>query len=394
MDRKSTLYEILGVERTASVTEIKRRFRELARTHHPDVANQPGAAAQFIAISEAYRTLSNPQLRAVYDSELILVEIRERALNERADSRTRPSTHPARPSPAASPIPREARRRSPAGGAPGSRSQDTEYHRAESLFRRMQLGEAESVCRGVIQRDRMNPAAYELLGDIQRARGRQDEALAMYSYAIQLDRTRRSAHVKIAQLTGGRAGPTLAGRSARGPRSRNPQHLVVRLAASSACLCALAWLIAMVAHLPPSAAAMLLPLDWDDNLLLALAAAGLFVGFALGIDGLIGRTEEELGGGTHRRSTPVGCMLVVFSLLFFYAAVAAYVMVASRDRYLSPSVLIAFGLTCMTVFALAVACGDGAFNVLLFGGNLVLPSLIFGWKLGQSVRPSSAVAGR
>jgi len=62
-------YILLGVERGASVGEIKRAYKRLARRLHPDI--NPGdrrAAAQFRQIAEAYETLSDPDRRRRYDS--------------------------------------------------------------------------------------------------------------------------------------------------------------------------------------------------------------------------------------------------------------------------------------------------------------------------------------
>jgi Mg-chelatase subunit ChlD len=53
---KKTDYEILGVPRTASMDEIRRAYRNLARQYHPDVF--PGGEAIFRRIQEAYATLS------------------------------------------------------------------------------------------------------------------------------------------------------------------------------------------------------------------------------------------------------------------------------------------------------------------------------------------------
>jgi molecular chaperone DnaJ len=61
-------YETLGVARGASGEEIKRAYRSLARTHHPDVAHDKTEAEhRFKAINEAYEILSDPNKRAQYD---------------------------------------------------------------------------------------------------------------------------------------------------------------------------------------------------------------------------------------------------------------------------------------------------------------------------------------
>jgi molecular chaperone DnaJ len=61
-------YDLLGVSREASLEEIKRAFRSLARQYHPDVAkDDPTAEARFKEIAVAYETLSDPEKRARYD---------------------------------------------------------------------------------------------------------------------------------------------------------------------------------------------------------------------------------------------------------------------------------------------------------------------------------------
>ena len=67
MDYKD-YYKILGVERKASVAEIRKAYRKLAMQYHPD--RNPGdkqAEERFKEINEAYQVLSDPQKRTHYD---------------------------------------------------------------------------------------------------------------------------------------------------------------------------------------------------------------------------------------------------------------------------------------------------------------------------------------
>ena len=62
-------YELLGVGRDASETEIKKAFRGLARELHPDVnGHDPEAEEKFKAAAEAYEVLSDAERRRTYDA--------------------------------------------------------------------------------------------------------------------------------------------------------------------------------------------------------------------------------------------------------------------------------------------------------------------------------------
>lgn len=70
MQQVRNYYEVLGVPRNATAEEIKKAFRKLARTYHPDV--NPGdkeSEEKFKDINEAYDVLSDSQKRTEYNRQ-------------------------------------------------------------------------------------------------------------------------------------------------------------------------------------------------------------------------------------------------------------------------------------------------------------------------------------
>ena len=67
-------YKVLGVERRASTSEIKKAYRNMAKVYHPDkiaadasVEEKEKAEREFLKVAEAYEILSDEETRAKYD---------------------------------------------------------------------------------------------------------------------------------------------------------------------------------------------------------------------------------------------------------------------------------------------------------------------------------------
>ncbi len=68
MASKRDYYEVLGVSRDASQSDIKKAYRKMAKKYHPDTnAGNADAEEKFKEISEAYSVLNDPEKKELYD---------------------------------------------------------------------------------------------------------------------------------------------------------------------------------------------------------------------------------------------------------------------------------------------------------------------------------------
>lgn len=64
-------YEILGLNTNASIDQIKKAYRKLAKKFHPDVSSEKNSEEKFKQILKAYEVLSDPIKKRKYDDYLI-----------------------------------------------------------------------------------------------------------------------------------------------------------------------------------------------------------------------------------------------------------------------------------------------------------------------------------
>lgn len=74
-DAAGSHYDVLGLARDASVTEVQKAYRQLALELHPDrvsgsEAHKTACVAKFKRASEAYEVLRDAAKRSAYDKEL------------------------------------------------------------------------------------------------------------------------------------------------------------------------------------------------------------------------------------------------------------------------------------------------------------------------------------
>lgn len=367
MPGQKDYYKILGVPRTATAAEIKRNYRELARKYHPDVFRDKRAGARaFVRITEAYKTLIDPEKRRAYDSTL--------------DEITQ-----------VVPPPGSTYRSSPGSTRPQGRSRAQEVQRlvkeAEMAFIRKRLDDAISFCRMALKQDATCARAHAILGDVYRARKLFDHAINEYNYAVQYDPSDKDSEKKLEKLVG-KARPITF--SWERPDGRISTQTIMMLLTGWG----MAFFLLFLVYAFPGKPVWwlkfdLLTLPWSWNLIAVMIGDGALVGFLLGVSGITGHPDDELifeTGGRGHGIIPTGLLVLFFSPLFFWGSAVLYIVVGFIQDTISWNIVKVFlAIIAITLVSAALYLPDRR-SVLFFGGNVVFIGALCGWYLGAMLR--------
>jgi len=366
-------YEILGVPRNATFAQIKRRYKQLVRKYHPDVADTDKATAHrlFIQIREAYEVLSDPSRRRAYDATL--------------DKQTAPIG--SQRSPGTS----QSSNTSSAYKSPSSRVAQ-HIRDAQWAFIQRRFQEAINQCKAAIELDSRNAKAYAILGDIYRIQGKPNSAVKYYSYALQYDPTDRESEKKLMNLMGTRVNSE--------PRQfKSGSHSPATVMTINMVWWGIAFFLIMLIGVHPGKPipwlAYYIPhiSQWSWNLVGLMAASSAVMGMLLAINRLVGHPDDELileNTGGNWTLIPTGLILLIGSGFFFLGAAAFYLIVGLMQGSLSRSVVTVFAAVLVVVLLSALMYEPGGrLQVLMFGGNISFLSMLFGWYIGWIFRPLS-----
>lgn len=166
MSLQRNYYEVLGIAPSATTDQIKKKYRELARKYHPDIAQDKDFSQRvFTQINQAYRVLADPDRRAQYNSTLDVAKPAAPATN-------RPSAAPTAVPNAAPPSPEKAKAISLLLG------------NADRAIMDSKPLEARGFCVKVLEIDAGNVRGLVMMGDALVMMGQTEDAAVQYRKAL------------------------------------------------------------------------------------------------------------------------------------------------------------------------------------------------------------------
>lgn len=368
MGKLVNYYEVLGIPYDADAATIKRRYRELVRKFHPDVAiDKLAAHEKFVQIVDAYQTLIDPIRRAAYDAKLrqvLGVPIGEGEVEAQFEGKVE-----------AAPFSwLEERRR----GTPLSLLIEAEQHMLRGDIRK-----ALELCREVISSEPKNPQAYELLAEIFERLGNIEKAIEYFSYAAQLAPTNPYYRMQVERLLAKRASQPI-GESTLARAKVEPSPVVkvsmLLLSLGTVAVCLYAFWIS-----PREPIGELLPLPKPFVSLAPLC--GLLCGWLLRYGSWLRSADRVLFYGgeptlTARSGVSVGILMILTALLNFYLSIVVAILLSWWNDDWEVSLFVALA-SCWLITLLFALLSESAHVILLWGGSFVLLPFIVGWTVGS-----------
>lgn len=350
-------YEMLGVNRKATIDEIRRAYRRLALKIHPDRSKAPDAAERFTRLTQAYEVLRDPEARRRYDEELT-----------RAEYRVQPGPATAKPAPG--PKPKKV--------ATAQKMMVPETARLAALFSRGKFDDAEDLAERIIENFPREALAYAILGDIARARGQMARASKLYAYAVQMDPRNHAFQQRYEDLLRS-MGVTQV--------SETSSPVTASAAAFGVALLACVYLI-VAKEKPLFRNDLPFISTWTLGCLVMLFLTGVGAGVSLSLGRMLDRFSSVSVTALGRISPTVA--LATVAIVNFWAATALYLLLGLTQQSFNFSATRLIGASVAGLFILTMGASlSGSIDagqVLLWGGNVLYLGSISGWMVGDALR--------
>ena len=358
MPREPSAYEILGLPRSATTSQIRARYRQLARRYQvARTTEQIFEEDKFLQRVRAYLVLDSPSRRE-YDRELRLAK------------RT------------GVPLPDLLSPMSPT---------DRVLLAAEVAFVRGAAQEATNLVRAILDKSQHNARGWALLGEILISQAKYDEAVSVLNFAIQFDpNTQRYWNLlnEASALREGRAAP----RPVVEPTTEWERPAYVWALAAGALAVVIFSMLFVHAKTNSTVSWYFYDIEIPWLPIVVGVVDGLVVGLVLAIGNLLDRFDDELihyqvwyeiAGGSNLSLVPLGLLLIPTGLICFWLAFGFYAIIAYMNERLSPSVSLVIAATAVVTAALTVLAPSGRWAVLVLAGNATFGGAILGWFLGS-----------
>jgi curved DNA-binding protein CbpA len=391
-------YKVLEVKPDATQEEVRNAYRRLARKLHPDVNPDPAALEQFYEVKEAYDVLGNPERRAKYD-EIHRLHAGLEAQRERAKRRAEHEAKQreeffkgAQSSERRTEAERERERlreeraRARAREQTAAKVDPSEVLQMTTALNRGKLAEAERLAKLILAKDRRHALSHAVVGDVYRSRGDLKKAAQNYALAAQFDPRNPQYEKKHFQMLDALSSEERTETVKKERVKQNQGALYV----GGAVVLVLGMYLALSrepALLPNSA--------WFSEITLgqlgAWAVTGVAVGAALALGGYLARFDASQGAAVMK--VPPSVALAIIALLNFWLAAGLYIAVGSTqdafNRSLSALLGSVAGTTGLLAFFVWFQGPAAAVQALVWGGNVLYLSALFGWFVSDSVRAVS-----
>lgn len=352
MARLLTAHEILGLPRDSLPTQIRSRYRMLARRYRRDSPVQELLQdGGFLEIVRAYLLLESERRRD-YERDV------RAAVARREDPPPMPDL------------------------LASVSAEDKLLMVAEVALWRGQHREAARLVGTVLEKNRKNAPGWALLGEILQAEQKLDQAITMYSFATQFDPTNQRYWDLLNEATA-----IKEGRERPKPREEAPTIVPRSLPVWGLILATFILIGLTIVWLIPRMGP-----EWQwgipPRLLLMGACDGFVLGLVLAGTDVLRHFDDELVSYSVPfigvEMAPLGVYIIPAGLAFFWPAIVFYFIIVLLDEYISASVVLALictaALTLLFSFVVYPAASPG---ILAIGAPVIFLGLVLGWMLGS-----------